>query len=322
MPPLILSALGLLLPIFGLPWVLDTLVYPMVKAIHPTGEYVPVKLWQGFNLPLLLSAVTVIMGIIGYVFLRPIYSGLTKLMRFIPSGFLIFFGILDGILAFAKFQMKIMQSKKLSVYTSMFFGTLALFLIYIISTKSYNITFPFRDIRFYEWMLAALIIVAGIVTTVTPSRLLAICSLGMIGFITAIIFMIYGAPDVSKTQLLVETLLVVFLALIMHNLPILNDVKSHPLSRKILHLGIATVIGFFTFIVLVEILNSPLDTTIPDYFGMKSMPEGYGRNIVNVILVDFRAFDTLGEVVVVVIAAISSAYLFRSKKKPKRKARL
>lgn len=311
-PPFILAVLGFIMPFFGLSHVVSALIDPMVIPLSADGQPVAVKLWQGFNMPLALSGLTLLLGIMAYLALKPLHRFVATTMSPLPSGFGIFYGLLNGLLAMAKGLMRVMQSRKLSNYAAMFFGTLALFLLFVFPFDGLQMNFLYDEIRFYEWMLAALLLVGGCVTAFTGSRLLAICSLGTVGFISTLIFMIYGAPDVAKTQLLVETLLVVFLALIMHNLPPLQDVKGHCAARKIVHLGIASVIGLFVFVVLVEILKTPFNTSISDYYGAKSMPEGYGRNIVNVILVDFRAFDTLGEVIVVVIAAISSAYLFRS----------
>jgi multicomponent Na+:H+ antiporter subunit A len=70
---------------------------------------------------------------------------------------------------------------------------------------------------------------------------------------------------------------------------------------------------------LISITAAPLDQTIPDFFAQNSLAKGYGRNVVNVVLVDFRAFDTLGEIIVVVIAALAAISLLYKKEAKKRR---
>jgi multicomponent Na+:H+ antiporter subunit A len=127
--------------------------------------------------------------------------------------------------------------------------------------------------------------------------------------------MIYSAPDVAKTLLLVETLMVVFLALLMRHMPRLTTVPKHSIKRKLANVCIAGVIGVSITFLLLGITSQPMDSSVSDFFAENSVPGGHGRNIVNVILVDFRAFDTLGEVVVVVIAGIAAVSLLKTRAK-------
>ena len=124
--------------------------------------------------------------------------------------------------------------------------------------------------------------------------------------------MLYSAPDVAKTLLLVETLMVVFVVLLIRHIPGLLTVPQHPIHRKLLHGAIAIVIGVSVTALLIHITSQPLDSTLANFFAQNSVPGGHGRNIVNVILVDFRAFDTLGEVIVVVMAGIAAVSLVKT----------
>ncbi|MCP8690579.1 hydrogen gas-evolving membrane-bound hydrogenase subunit E, partial [Marinobacterium sedimentorum] len=74
-------------------------------------------------------------------------------------------------------------------------------------------------------------------------------------------------------------------------------VRQHSIKRKTLHAVVASVIGFAITMLLINITSQPMDTSVAEFFSNNSVPGGHGRNIVNVILVDFRAFDTFGEVV-------------------------
>jgi multicomponent Na+:H+ antiporter subunit A len=151
----------------------------------------------------------------------------------------------------------------------------------------------------------------AVATVVTRSRLLAILALGLLGSTVAAIFVFYGAIDVAMTQLLVETLIVVIVAVALLRLPRL--MPTNGFQVRWLHLGVATAVGTGTSLALLAVLSVDLDRRITAFFEEASMPEALGRNIVNVILVDFRALDTLGEIAVVVIAALGAVALLKLK---------
>ncbi|MEM9270150.1 MAG: hydrogen gas-evolving membrane-bound hydrogenase subunit E, partial [Pseudomonadota bacterium] len=157
--------------------------------------------------------------------------------------------------------------------------------------------------------LALLIIIGAVLTAVTSSRILAMAALGVVGIGVAMIFIVFGAPDVAITQLLVETLVVVLVAVALLRLPLLD---SQGLDRRPRDAMLAIGLGVVVTVILLAVLETPLDLRLTDYFETTSWPEAYGRNIVNVILVDFRALDTFGEIAVVVIAALSAYALLRT----------
>jgi multicomponent Na+:H+ antiporter subunit A len=126
------------------------------------------------------------------------------------------------------------------------------------------------------------------------------------------IFIIFGAPDVAITQLLVETLVVVLFAVAALKLPFLD-----PSGRKVhrpLDAFLAIAIGTVTTVVMLTVTNGVVDRRLTSFFEQASWPEAYGRNIVNVILVDFRALDTFGEIAVVIIAALGAFVLLKGRK--------
>ncbi|WP_228558711.1 hydrogen gas-evolving membrane-bound hydrogenase subunit E [Vibrio owensii] len=168
------------------------------------------------------------------------------------------------------------------------------------------------DISFYEISVALLLIGAALVCTFTTSRLLAVSALGVVGFMTTLVFMLYSAPDVAKTLLLVETLMVVFVVLLIRHIPGLLTVPQHSVTSKITAWGDSGCDWYVGNGVVDKHHRKPLDSTLADFFAENSVPGGHGRNIVNVILVDFRAFDTLGEVIVVVMAGIAAVSLLKT----------
>jgi multicomponent Na+:H+ antiporter subunit A len=130
----------------------------------------------------------------------------------------------------------------------------------------------------------------------------------------ALIFLVFGAPDIALTQLLVETLTLIFVSLILLRLPPMkNLIRPTPLSRWLFIRNACLSLGTGLIIttLLMGIAGTPLDRNLTTFFETASYVEAHGRNIVNVILVDFRSLDTLGEICVVVLAAWAGVNLIR-----------
>ena len=132
----------------------------------------------------------------------------------------------------------------------------------------------------------------------------------------ALLFVMFGAPDVAITQMLVETLVVVLVAVAMLRLPGLEQAASRAGRRLDALLAIA--VGGVVTATLLAIVEGPINRSVTAYFEETSVPEAFGRNIVNVILVDFRALDTFGEIAVVAVAAIGAYALLRGAKRERR----
>ena len=161
-----------------------------------------------------------------------------------------------------------------------------------------------------DWTIFALITASIVVVIRTESRLTAITALGGLGAGIAIIFVVYGAIDVAMTQLFVEILVVIFLAIAMVRLPASGGV---PFSAR--NAAVAAFLGISVTGSLLMVLGGDLDLNLTTFFENTSYPEAYGRNIVNVILVDFRGFDTMGEIAVVVIAAVAAIAALKAGRK-------
>jgi multicomponent Na+:H+ antiporter subunit A len=168
--------------------------------------------------------------------------------------------------------------------------------------------------NYYEFILALFLIIAAVVVVKARTLLLSVVALGTIGFLTTLVFLIYSAPDVAMTQLLVETLVVVFIAIVLRYLPRARSVPKHSKPRLILNALIACTIGTSVGIILWLISATALNPQIAEFYAQTSVSGGHGRNIVNVILVDFRAFDTMGEAIVVIIAALATVAALGRKK--------
>jgi multicomponent Na+:H+ antiporter subunit A len=165
-------------------------------------------------------------------------------------------------------------------------------------------------LTFYEWAVLA-IATAGVVTVLAATtRVFAILALGIQGIAVALIFLLFGAPDLSFTQFMVEILSVVILALVMTRLH-LDRRDPRELEEILRDGGVALLCGIGVTAFLTMILGHPFDPRLSDFFNVASVPEAHGHNVVNVILVDFRGLDTLGEISVVMTAGIAVLALIR-----------
>jgi multicomponent Na+:H+ antiporter subunit A len=165
-----------------------------------------------------------------------------------------------------------------------------------------------------QLLLLAVIISSAVAVVFARSVLLAICCLGTMGAGIAIVFLGFGAPDLALTQLLVETLTVVIVAIILVRLPSIGAGDTRGGGRKFFDAILSVSMGILITTLLFSVLSSPLDRSITEFYEANSYLSAHGRNIVNVILVDFRSMDTLGEIIVVAAAAIAGFALVRRKK--------
>jgi multicomponent Na+:H+ antiporter subunit A len=136
--------------------------------------------------------------------------------------------------------------------------------------------------------------------------------MGATGYGIALIFLYYSAVDLAITQIIVETLIVIMFVLILQRLPLFAKLSSK--QTKIRDLSIALAFGSVMTVLALKAINVNFNHDISKYFIENSFVKAYGKNVVNVILVDFRALDTMGEVTVLVVAAIGVFVLLKTKK--------
>jgi multicomponent Na+:H+ antiporter subunit A len=161
----------------------------------------------------------------------------------------------------------------------------------------------YAPITFYELMAILALIVSAVSIPFVNSRLTAIILTGMTGYMVTLFFVLFRAPDLALTQMIVETVSVMLFLLCFYHLPKLKKERIS-LRIKIPNLFISIGVGVVvTVIALSAGSESPFES-IAGYFLENSYLEAGGKNVVNVILVDFRGFDTLLEITVLGIAAL------------------
>ncbi|HRQ71737.1 MAG TPA: proton-conducting transporter membrane subunit [Phycisphaerales bacterium] len=281
------------------------LVEPAASAALGAQAHPHVALWHGLNLALALSAGALVLGVAlfrGQWAIVGLAGPATRPLDAIgPSR--LYEHALAALLGFADAQTRVLQSGSLRRYAFITFGVIVL---------AVGATFMLRrpldalpdigDARPYEIGLVLLILIGAWFTAVARNRLAAIAGLGLVGYGIAIIFVLFGAPDLALTQVCIETLAVVLLVLVFYMLP---DFRSFSARReKARDLVVALAGGAAMAGLVLVVADHRPDMTVSDYYAANSYGLAHGRNVVNVILVDFRALDTLGEIVVLVVAAV------------------
>jgi len=311
--PVFMGSLGIF---FGvLPgWVARWLVEPAVRAFHWTTEDIKLKLFYGINEPLLLSAITLSVGAVIYYRRTKLRSAVESVLNRMPfTAEALYSTGLNAVARLAGLQTRVLQNGSLRRYLAVVIGsvTIGIGLPLMMHLPPFaGLDAAAIDI---QELLVVLIIAAALVTVVwARSRLLAICGLGTVGAGIAMLFLIFGAPDVALTQLLVETLTVIIVSLILLRLPRLDTDGRKSGSRKLLNGVIAASAGVLTAALMLAVNHRELNRSVTEYFEAQSYIAAHGRNIVNVILVDFRSLDTLGEITVVTIAGLAGYALIRT----------
>ncbi|MGF1452220.1 MAG: hydrogen gas-evolving membrane-bound hydrogenase subunit E, partial [Opitutales bacterium] len=311
--PLVLAGLGLLFGMFpGLFG--DWLVGPAVAAAYGHEAHVHLAIWHGFNLPLLLSAITVGLGLLMYVKRDAIWAAF-EIGDEKPSMWEgLYNRCLDAFIAFSNFQTRLLQNGSLRRYFQMILAFLAFLLIYEFFTLGLvPRSIVFDGVGIYELTLGLLIALSTGFVMFSSSRFVGLIALGVIGFGVAILFVLHGAPDLALTQIVVETLTVVLFMLVIARLPNFKQFsKTSAMGRDLV---LSIVGGMVVTVLVLKAQDVRLGASIADYFAKASYAEAHGKNVVNVILVDFRGLDTMGEITVLAIAAVGIYSLMRGDKK-------
>jgi multicomponent Na+:H+ antiporter subunit A len=293
------------------------IVAPAVAAVIGHPEPVHLALWYGFDTALLLSALTLALGAAGYLSwdrLRALIARADPLIALGPERW--YEADLANLQWFAGAQTRVIQNGRLRTYLL----TIVLVLLFLpgaalLRAGQYpQLQMP--EAEFYEYVLVGIIAVAAIGAAIARSRVGALASVGVVGVGISVVFVLLGAPDLAMTQFLVDMLVVVVALLAMRLLPRIQPNERTPGWVRLRDAAISIGVGVMLATLLLAIIETPLDFTIPDFYTAASVPQGFGGNIVNVILVDFRALDTLGEITVLAVAAIGAHALVRFHRMP------
>ncbi len=302
-PIVVLSGLAVL---FGLvPSLAEALVTPAFRVIHGAPPQLHLALWHGLTPALGLSALTIVLG--GGAFL--LRQRFLQAAREYQAAYSFNRVYIDGLTGF----------------THLFHWTRALYMTgsvtdyirYLLVALIVGLSIPLwnffeemalqADIvrpEYHEIGLAGLMAVAGIMCCRTHSRIVLVLSLGLVGSLMAIFFVLFSAPDLALTQVLVEAVSLVLFLLVLRYFSMIQPQPYTPRTR-LLNMGISVGTGLMVSLLLFAANVGPsIPSVIPSYYLANSHLLAGGYNVVNVILVDFRGFDTMGEITVFSVAVL------------------
>lgn len=303
-PPLLLGVLGVL---FGLvPGLLEgTLIKPVVSSLSSTPPDFQLKLWHGFNLVLLLSAITLAVGLTLFFVLKPSEALLAKTVRFSKTSPETIFNAFTK--SFNNFAIKwtgLLQNGYLRYYVATIIGFLSAILIFqLLQGNNLNIQAEhLTAMTLYEALTLLIMFIAILFAVFSKSRLLAVVSMGVIGYAICLVFVFYSAPDLAMTQFAIDTLTVILFVLVLYNLPKYQEFSQT--KDKVRDLVVAVTFGVLISLIALQVVNEPTNPEISEFYVNNAYLLGKGKNVVNVILVDFRGLDTMIEITVLTIAAL------------------
>ncbi|MVW75260.1 monovalent cation/H+ antiporter subunit A [Pseudomonas xionganensis] len=267
----------------------------------PLPEY-SLSIWHGFNLPLLMSVIALIGGILVYTFRQPLfrwYAGLPQL-----DAKLVFENAVQGVVAAARWCTQLLENGSLQRYLAlMLLASLAVVTVALGPLSSLQGPQALGPVDVVTGLSMGMLALSALITVVFHRRrLVALLMLSVVGLLVALAFVRFSAPDLALTQLSVEMVTMVLLMLALFFLPPTTPGESSSL-RGLRDFILAGGFGTLVALLVYAVLTRPYET-IADYFIANSVPGGGGTNVVNVILVDFRGFDTLGEISVLAIAGM------------------
>ncbi|MEX0966952.1 MAG: hydrogen gas-evolving membrane-bound hydrogenase subunit E [Bacteroidia bacterium] len=310
LPALLPALAGLVVGVF--PGSVQTLVTQAASSISPGVDPLNISLWHGWNQALLLSIISLATGFIIYLIYHKSQKWgeerSFKYPRFTPSS--IYNYSLVVLKEVAAWQTRILQREHLRYYIMVCFITFIVAMAYtFFSRAELRVNISDTNLYVFEVVLGVVMILALIFILAITHRIGSLLSLGIVGIIVSIIFLEYGAPDLAITWILIDALTITVFVLILHRMPKREVRKSRISIARDTAISVAA--GAMITAILFSLTNDPLHSKLKEFYAANSLTEAHGRNIVNVILVDFRALDTFGEITVLAISALGVYTLIR-----------
>ncbi|MFT6463435.1 monovalent cation/H+ antiporter subunit A [Halopseudomonas sp.] len=265
--------------------------------------YYSLAMWHGFNLPLIMSIVALGLGILLYATRGRVFELYERLPE--RDGKLVFEEVVQGLVRKAGQFTLLLENASLQRYLAwMLSAALVVSGYWLLQLPSLRGDVALSPVDGVTAVGALMLMIAAVATVVWHKRrLVALVMLSVVGLFVALTFARFSAPDLALTQLSVEVVTIILLMLALFFLPRLTPAESSGL-RRTRDLGLAGMAGLLVSALSFAVMTRPYET-IAGYFLENSVSGGGGTNVVNVILVDFRGFDTLGEVTVLAIAGVA-----------------
>lgn len=295
----------------------------VISVLGTDAPSYSLAIWHGFNLPLLMSVLALVIGAWGYTVLRRRFElnereGIPMMQR--VSGAQAYESTMLALGRVANFLLHHLSTERLQPQMLAMVAALILVPVLLVGLPSGWLVPPPHAVDPYFLMLWVVGCGCAVATAWQAKyhRLAALALVGGAGVATSITFLWLSAPDLALTQLMVETVTTILILLGLRWLPPRldrSDMKP-PASwrtrlRRSRDMLLAVGGGLAIAVVSYAVMVRPMPESIANFFLEKALPEGGGTNAVNVLLVDFRGFDTLGEITVIGIVALTVYALLR-----------
>ncbi|MCQ4088198.1 Na+/H+ antiporter subunit A [Saccharibacillus sp. JS10] len=319
-PPVLLAIMALVLGFFpGL--VAYSLIRPateaMIPAVTASGERLPMdlKLWHGLTPALWMTIGVIVVGIL----LALTAKRWTKVYNFIPRRVSINRAYDISLRFFEHITVRVtslyMNGSSRS-YVKYILGFMLL-VLGLILFNSNDVTFrvgAYATIAPYEWVILIGLAAGALAVPFAKSRPVAIILTGTVGYLMVLMFVFLRAPDLALTQMVVESISVTLYLLCFYHLPKLRT-ERQAVRFRLPNFLVALAVGVLMTLVALTVLGTNPFEPVSDYYVRESYESAGGKNIVNVILVDFRGFDTMLEIMVLGVAAIGIFNMIKLRRK-------
>jgi NADH:ubiquinone oxidoreductase subunit 5 (subunit L)/multisubunit Na+/H+ antiporter MnhA subunit len=285
---------------------------PAVAAVWGAPVEFHVAIWHGFTTPLMLSALTVAAGLVIYA-QRHRLSAVQERLAWPFGANTIYDAALKGLISGTTGLTNTLQNGRLRWYFWCATVTALLGVGWVVSRQGLASVWPsnFTTPAAAEAVLIGLLIAAILaVVARNQDRLVAVIILGSVGFLVSAVYLVLSAPDLALTQLLIESVTIILFLLVLQRLP-KSAPPTSPRRERLADAALAVVFGGVMTGLVLAVQAAQAARPVAEFFTEASRPRAGGRNIVNVILVDFRGFDTLGEIAVLGIAALGAFALIK-----------
>ena len=320
-PALLLVLLGTAMPL-GLTSFVPQLLSPAASAVAGASTPVKLALWHGLTPVFWTSMAAIATGALFFLGRSWVRQAVQSTPAWLDGQGLFKDQVIGGIYGLARWVPRAVQGRTLAEHASIVLMAgvgMAVFAL-VTGLKSWTdlggLLQPWSLLQtslpeMQEVMIFTVAVIAVVATVRSQPRLNAIISLGVVGIVVTLAFVFFGAPDLALTQLLIEVLTVVLLVLVFYRIP---TQMRHDLSGVVRarNLFVSGAVGLLGFGLVVLTAGDPFAPSISEFFIRNSVDAGHGGNVVNVILVDFRGYDTMGEITVLALAALGGFALLRS----------
>ncbi len=307
-PPLVLAILGMVLGVF--PFMANWLISVASQAMSPRAETVAVYFALDLGPGLLKLLFTLAIGLLVFIYWDPLHRVFDRVLRQFDAMSMVanYNRLMQGIPAAAARSSRILQHGSLPGYGVLLLGFVSAVMAGILIAGWGQWVWPAWVHPTAGFVGACVLIAAGgILAVFQRDRLILLLATGLVGFGSAVLFLYLGAPDVAYTQFVVESVFVIVVASVL--LKLKQQGRGLGLAQanaSLWALPVAVLFGGVVTLWVLVAVGGVFDPALTQFFAEKSVPEAYGRNVVNVVLVDFRALDTWGEIAVVMLSFMAA----------------